>query len=71
MAANVVDGDELPGFIADVLPPEFLRGQGDPFVAGVQEMARLRIVRVRTIAMEFVAKERASLRWQRPGMAWP
>src|SRR5258706_4338843 len=58
-AADVVDGDELPGFIADVLPAgDFFEDEEPHFVAGVQEMARLRIVRgAHDVAMEFVAED--------------
>ena len=45
-AAHVIDGDQLPGFIADVLPAgDFFEDQKAEFVAGIEEMARLRVVR--------------------------
>src|SRR5882724_12371790 len=58
-AADIVDGDELPAFVADVLPPgDFFEDEEPHFVAGVQEMARLRIVRgAHDVAMEFVAED--------------
>ncbi len=45
-AAHVVDGDQLPRFVADVLPAgNFLQHQQANLVAGIEKVARLRIVR--------------------------
>jgi hypothetical protein len=57
-AADVIDGDQFPGFIPDVLPARnFFEHQKTEFVAGVEKMAGLRIVRsADDIALEFAAK---------------
>ncbi len=58
-AADVVDGDELPRLVADVLPAgNFLEDEETHLVAGVEEMAGLRIVRsAHDVAMEFVPED--------------
>jgi hypothetical protein len=58
-AADVVDGDELPGLVADVLPAgNFLEDEEAYFVASIEEMAGLRIVRsANDVAMELVAED--------------
>ena len=58
-AADIVDGDILPGFIADVLPAgNLFQHQQADFVAGIEEVARLRIVRgANDVALELVAQD--------------
>src|SRR3989442_1479436 len=72
-AANVADGDVLPGIIADVLPAgDFFEDEQTHFVAGIEEMAGLRIVRsAHDVATEFVAEDAriAALRAARHGLA--
>ena len=57
-AAHVVDGDQLPRLVADVLPAgNFLQHQQSDLVAGIEKVARLRIVRgAHDIALELVAQ---------------
>ena len=57
-AADIVDRDLLPRFVANVLPAGnlFQNEQAD-FVAGIKKMTRLRVVRrANDIALEFVAQ---------------
>ena len=58
-AADVIDGDFLPRLVADVLPAgNFFEDEQAHFVAGIEEMAGLRIVRgADDVAMEFVAED--------------
>ena len=74
-AADVIDRDQLPGLIADVLPARNLfENQQAEFVAGIEEMARLRIVRsADDIALELVAQDLgvAALRTGRHGLSDP
>jgi hypothetical protein len=45
-AANIIDGDQLPRFVANVLPAgNFFQNQKADFVAGIKKMTRLRIMR--------------------------
>ena len=72
-SADIVDGNQLPWLVANVLPAGnlFQNEQAD-FVAGIEEVARLRVVRgADDVALELVAQNMASRRWARPGMAWP
>src|SRR6266571_2295113 len=57
--ADVIDGDQLPGLVADVLPTgDFFQHKQSHFVASIQEMARLRIVRgTYDVAVEVVAQD--------------
>ena len=58
-APDIVDGNILPGCVADVLPAGdlFEHEQAD-FVAGVEKMTRLRIVRgADDVALELVAQD--------------
>ena len=57
-AAHVVDRYQLPRLVADVLPAgNFLQHQQSDFVAGIEKVARLRIVRgAHDIALELVAQ---------------
>ena len=44
-AVDVVDGDELPSFVTNVLPSgDFFEDEQAHFVAGIEEMAGLRVV---------------------------
>src|SRR5216683_5876522 len=57
-ATDIVDSDVLPGNVADVLPAgDLFENEQAQFVAGVEEVPRLRIVR-RTddVALEAVAQ---------------
>ena len=58
-ASNVVNGDVLPCLVADMLPSgNFFKHQQADFVATIQEMARLRIVRrAHDVAMQTVAED--------------
>src|SRR6202044_405862 len=58
-ATNVVHGNILPRFIADVLPSgDFLQDQKTKFVTCIQEMVGLRIMRsAYDVALEIVAKD--------------
>jgi len=58
-AAHVVNGDQLPRFVADVLPAgNFLEHQQSNFVAGIEKVARLRIVRgAHDVAPELVTED--------------
>src|ERR1700683_577610 len=58
-AAPVVHGNILPGCLADVLPARnFLQDQKAEFVASIQKMPRLRIVRrAHDVTFETVAKD--------------
>ena len=71
-AAHVVDGDVLPGFVADVLPArDFLEHEQPDFVAGIKKMPRLRVVgRPDNIAFE-VVREVPGRRDAAHGRAWP
>ena len=71
-AADVVDGDVFPGLVANVLPAgNFFQHQQADFVAGVEKMARLRIVRgAHDVAVQFVA-ENVGVAALRRGPAWP
>ena len=57
-AAHIVHRDPLPGFVTNVLPTRnFLEHQQANFIAGIQKMPRLRIVRGSdNIALELVAQ---------------
>jgi hypothetical protein len=72
-AAHVVHRDVLPGFVANVLPARnFLEHQQPNFIAGIQKMPRLRIVRgAHNVAVEFLRRICASRRCTRPGIACP
>ena len=72
-AADVVDRDVFPGLIADMLPAgDLFEHQQADFVAGIEKMARLRIVRgAHDVALELLLRMRASRRCTRAGMAWP
>ena len=55
-AADIIDGDQFPGFIADAKPGISSRTRAHS--SHVQEMARLGIVRgTNDVALEFVAKD--------------
>ena len=71
-AAHVVDGYQLPRFVADVLPAgNFLEHQQSNLVAGVEKVARLGIVRsAHDIALELVAQN-LRIATLRRGPAWP
>ncbi len=58
-AADVVDGDQLPGFITDVLPAgNFFEDKEAHLVASVEKMTRLGVVRgTHDIALEFPPKD--------------
>ena len=58
-APNVIDGDVLPGLVPDVLPArDLFQDQKADFVAGVKEMARLRIMRsTGDVALELVPQD--------------
>ena len=58
-AAYVIDGDVLPGLVADVLPAgDLFEHEQAEFVAGVEEVARLRVVRgADDVAVEFAAQD--------------
>src|SRR5690348_2847052 len=44
-AADVIDGDGLPWFVADVLPAgDFFEDEQAEFVAGIEEIWRLRVM---------------------------
>ncbi len=72
-AADVVDGDLLPGLVADVLPAgNLFEHQQADLVAAIEEVARLRIVRgADDVAVQIVAQDVGVLRCTRAGMAWP
>src|SRR5260370_21119657 len=57
-APDVVDGNVLPSLVPDVLPARNLfQNQKADFVAGIKEMARLRIMRgADNVALELVAQ---------------
>ena len=57
-AADVVDGDLLPGLVADVLPAgDLFEDEQADLVAAVEEVARLRIVRgADDVAVEILAE---------------
>src|SRR5258708_12008743 len=57
-AANVVDRNILPGLVADVLPPRnFLQHEQSNFVARIQKVPRLWIMRrSNNVALEFMTK---------------
>ena len=71
-AADVINGDQFPGFIANVLPAgNFFQHQKAVFVAGIEKMAGLRIVRgADDIAIE-VAAQNVARRGAARGPAWP
>src|SRR6266478_3352755 len=58
-AADVIDRDLLPGFVADMLPAgNLFQNKESPFVAGIQEMPGLRIVRgAHDVALEIVPQD--------------
>ena len=62
-AADVIDGDVLPGKIADVLPAgNLFQNQKTDLVAGVEEVAGLRVVRgADDIAMQVLAQDQSVL----------
>jgi len=73
MRAHVIDGDVLPGQIANVLPAGnlFEHKQAD-LIAGIEEVARLRVVGgADDVAPEVLAQDDGILRCTRAGMAWP
>ena len=72
-AADIVDGDILPGFVSDVLPAGnlFENEQAD-LVAGIKKMTRLRIVRCADdVALELVAQDLCVAALGAAGMACP
>ena len=58
-AADVIDGEQLPGFVANVLPAgNLFEDKQAHFVAGIEEMTGLRIMRsAHDVAMEFMAQD--------------
>ena len=58
MRLDVIDGDILPGEIADVLPAgNFFEHQQPDLVAGIEKVARLRIMRrAHDVAVEILAQ---------------
>src|SRR5208337_1132407 len=65
-AAHIVDGNQLPWFIPDVLPAgDFFQDQQAHFIASVQEMPRLRVVRgAHNVALQLLAEDlRVSPLW--------
>jgi hypothetical protein len=70
-AAYVVDGDVLPGLVADVLPAgNLFEHQQADLVAGIEKMARLRIVRgAHDVAVQILAQDVGIAALDAPGMA--
>src|ERR1700746_1788592 len=58
-AADIVDCQQFPGFVADVLPSgNFFKDEQADFVAGIEKMPRLRVMRrPYDIALEIVAED--------------
>ena len=58
-AADVVNRNVLPGFVTNVLPTgDFFEDQQSYFVAGIQKMTGLRIMRsANDIALKFIAQD--------------
>ena len=58
-AAHIVDGDLLPGLVADVLPAgNLFEHQQADLIAAIEEVARLRIVRgADDVAVQVVAQD--------------
>ncbi len=74
-AVDVVDGEILPGLIADVLPAgNLFEDQQADLVAGIEEVARLRIVRgADDVALQVLAQDEgvAALHAAGHGLAHP
>src|SRR5262249_51862221 len=68
-ASNVVNGDVLPRLVSDVLPSgDFFEDEQTDFIAGVEEVARLRIVRgADNVALQIVAKNHCVAALAAPG----
>ena len=58
-AADVIDGNVLPVFVANVLPAgDFFQNQQADLVAGIEKVTRLRIMRrANDVAFELVAQD--------------
>src|SRR5947209_19906882 len=58
-AADVIDGEQLPGFVANVLPAgNLFEDKQAHFVEGTEEMTGFRLMRsAHDVAMEFMARD--------------